>query len=453
MTELRIPEGYTTPVSLSDEVMKWQRIKQSQQATKMAEMQAAQEQEAMQNNQRLKALYSGGGRPTADQLYQIDPRMGMEFESKQASMDANKNDRLLKQLPVLKDIMSQIREKALSTGVQPGTPEFQQVLDQVGSPYRPYIGAITGEQNDKPLDWQAINAVADAKVGMDQQDWIIANDAKRGSFVLNKKTRELMPLEYEGQQIRPPQYSPDLQGEIMAAKESQKGVKVTGPDMRDTYTTQGAASGGRIGGVPAIDATEQDALLQAAREDNPDVRMRDAARARIEQISEGQPQPIKGPTPGEVETDKQSAKNEAEIAMEKQKRINSVQRLLGTLDRKIDGEEIESLINRSTGGLVEKTRDKIAGSFNQSTEGAKALAKLRPIQEWATSLVPRMEGPQSNFDVDRYRAMAGDIANPDLPVDIRKESYKALKQMLQDFLKSEGEAKQTTGGVKFMGFE
>jgi hypothetical protein len=56
--------------------------------------------------------------------------------------------------------------------------------------------------------------------------------------------------------------------------------------------------------------------------------------------------------------------------------------------------------------------------------------------------VPRMEGPQSDFDVENYKTMAGKVGNNTIPVAERKaalntliglqEKYKALNQGISE---------------------
>lgn len=158
---------------------------------------------------------------------------------------------------------------------------------------------------------------------------------------------------------------------------------------------------------------------------------------------------IKGPSLTEkrrIETEaslsETKGKNELEMQKAKQERVNSVGEMLNFINKPVgeDGQTIEDLIKKSTGSYLGKGRDIAAATIGLSTEGANALAELRPIHEWLTSLVPRMQGPQSNFDVARYEAMAGDIANPDIPSERRLKSFKSLVKMLENYQKTGGEA-------------
>ena len=72
-----------------------------------------------------------------------------------------------------------------------------------------------------------------------------------------------------------------------------------------------------------------------------------------------------------------------------------------------------------------------AGSmFGYTTKGAEAAQSLKAIGGWLVANVPRMEGPQSNFDVANYQVMAADVANDQLPVARRLAALKEIKSMM-----------------------
>lgn len=75
--------------------------------------------------------------------------------------------------------------------------------------------------------------------------------------------------------------------------------------------------------------------------------------------------------------------------------------------------------------------DKGAALFGKATPGAVIAQQLKAVGGWLVSNVPRMEGPQSNFDVANYQVQAADVANESLPVSRRLAALKTIKQMLQ----------------------
>lgn len=63
--------------------------------------------------------------------------------------------------------------------------------------------------------------------------------------------------------------------------------------------------------------------------------------------------------------------------------------------------------------------DSALGAVGLSTPSADAASALDNISGWLTSNVPRMEGPQSNFDVKNYETMSGRVGDRHLPVSQR----------------------------------
>ena len=88
--------------------------------------------------------------------------------------------------------------------------------------------------------------------------------------------------------------------------------------------------------------------------------------------------------------------------------------------------EARRLLPMATGGGLAAISDKAQGFFGRSTEGAQANAALKTIAGQLTAKQPRMEGPQSDRDVQMYKEMAGDVANENLPIENR---IAALNQM------------------------
>ncbi|SDX52996.1 hypothetical protein [Lysobacter enzymogenes] len=124
-----------------------------------------------------------------------------------------------------------------------------------------------------------------------------------------------------------------------------------------------------------------------------------------------------------VEGAKAGAKTQAEVSAQRGTRARDAQQVLMLLD------EAERLIPQATGGSAGALIDQIAGAAGHATEGAKATAALRTIAGQLTSKQPRMEGPQSNADVEMYKQMAGDLANPNLPREQRLAAAKQIRRL------------------------
>lgn len=75
--------------------------------------------------------------------------------------------------------------------------------------------------------------------------------------------------------------------------------------------------------------------------------------------------------------------------------------------------------------------DATAAFFGKTPKGAEAAQRLKALGGWLVANVPRMEGPQSNFDVANYQVMAADVANDKLPLDRRKAALDSIKTMME----------------------
>jgi hypothetical protein len=89
------------------------------------------------------------------------------------------------------------------------------------------------------------------------------------------------------------------------------------------------------------------------------------------------------------------------------------------------------LIDKSTGSGAGRLVDVAAGFAGQATPGAIAIAKLKPIADMALKMVPRFEGPQSDKDTASYKEAAGQLADPSLPTEIRKQAGKEVLRLMK----------------------
>jgi hypothetical protein len=89
------------------------------------------------------------------------------------------------------------------------------------------------------------------------------------------------------------------------------------------------------------------------------------------------------------------------------------------------------LIDQSTGSGAGRLIDLVAGFGGQAMPGAIAIGKIAPVADLALKMVPRFEGPQSNADTTSYNQAAGQLADPTLPREIRKEAGKTVLRLMQ----------------------
>lgn len=114
--------------------------------------------------------------------------------------------------------------------------------------------------------------------------------------------------------------------------------------------------------------------------------------------------------------------------------------------------EAEKLLQNATGSRTGAALDSGARLFGYSTEGAKTTAQLEVLSGQLVSMMPRMEGPQSDKDVAMYKQMAGNIADPTKTVAERQAALKTIRRMTQkaesDLAKSEKQAGQPSGASR-----
>lgn len=73
--------------------------------------------------------------------------------------------------------------------------------------------------------------------------------------------------------------------------------------------------------------------------------------------------------------------------------------------------QAKDLIPKATGSMAGAARDAMGRAVGVSTEASKAAARLDTLAGWMVSNVPRMEGPQSNIDVENYKTMAARVGD------------------------------------------
>lgn len=68
-----------------------------------------------------------------------------------------------------------------------------------------------------------------------------------------------------------------------------------------------------------------------------------------------------------------------------------------------------------------------------STQGAQKAGQLEALSGWLVANVPRMEGPQSNFDVQNYMTMAGKIGDRTTPVPERMAALQEVRRLQEKY--------------------
>jgi hypothetical protein len=84
-----------------------------------------------------------------------------------------------------------------------------------------------------------------------------------------------------------------------------------------------------------------------------------------------------------------------------------------------------------------------ANFLGTSTKGADVAAQLDTLSGWMVSNVPRMEGPQSNFDVQNYKTMAATVGDRTKPLSQRIKALDTLEGLQKKYAHLNGSAEKT----------
>ena len=96
--------------------------------------------------------------------------------------------------------------------------------------------------------------------------------------------------------------------------------------------------------------------------------------------------------------------------------------------------EIKSLLTGgATGSYFGAGLDLLGRTVGISTDGAEATAQLKTLSGQLVALMPRMEGPQSNIDVEMYKEMAGNVADPTIPIQTRLAALDTIEKLNQKY--------------------
>ncbi len=93
----------------------------------------------------------------------------------------------------------------------------------------------------------------------------------------------------------------------------------------------------------------------------------------------------------------------------------------------------EPLLETATGSGLGAMRDQAGALVGVGGEGAESAAQLKAIAGLLIAKMPRMEGPQSNLDVQLYREMAGQIGDPTVPNNVRKAALGTIRQLNEKY--------------------
>lgn len=97
--------------------------------------------------------------------------------------------------------------------------------------------------------------------------------------------------------------------------------------------------------------------------------------------------------------------------------------------------QAESLLDKASGSYLGAAASKTKQAFGVSDETTQANQQLKLISGWMVSNVPRMEGPQSEYDVRNYMEMAGKVGDETTPIGDRKAALRVLMDLQRKYLR------------------
>lgn len=91
--------------------------------------------------------------------------------------------------------------------------------------------------------------------------------------------------------------------------------------------------------------------------------------------------------------------------------------------------QAEALLPKATGSYAGAAVDAMGHVIGVTSPSSLAASQLDTISGWMTANVPRMEGPQSDKDVENYRIMAAKVGDRTVPTKERLASLQTLKEL------------------------
>jgi len=154
-----------------------------------------------------------------------------------------------------------------------------------------------------------------------------------------------------------------------------------------------------------------------------------ALKMRELQLREAQVQAAKQAPISTQQPPKETAE-EVKKRLADEKRIKDLDLTIGEVERIMTP---GGLIDQATGSYIGDLVDTVAATVGESTPGAAAIARLAPISDLVLKMVPRFEGPQSNFDVQSYKDAAGNLANPRVPIETKKAAAEEIVRLFRKY--------------------
>jgi hypothetical protein len=141
--------------------------------------------------------------------------------------------------------------------------------------------------------------------------------------------------------------------------------------------------------------------------------------------------PTKAQEAAAVEAAKTQAKATVELGMEKGKNVRKSDQFLTVANQA--KQILDDSNNPPTSSGIGAAVDAAGNLVGSAPKGANEAARLEALSGWLVANVPRMEGPQSNFDVQNYQTMAGLIGDRTKPISVRQGALKEVIRLQEQY--------------------
>jgi len=299
-----------------------------------------------------------------------------------------------------------------------------------------------GSEGAQEADTQT-KALADQLKGQ-REAWMVEmpkgtdNTSQAGPVMPQKPTAEdYMAWALKGQQIDPASAQMGMQSANMALnRESQAEARTQQEQFRRDQLAQQAAQAEQQRALQREIAQMknqpgQNAYYQPVSTAN-GVYAFNARTGKMELVqSAGSPVIRESADPtlqGNIAGAKEKAELSAKSGSEAQKAVRKSDVMLQQLD------QAESLLKKGpTSSGIGAGVDALGNLVGVSSKSADTAAQLAAISGWLVANVPRMEGPQSNFDVQNYQTMAGLVGDKTKPVSQRMKALEEVRKLQQKY--------------------
>lgn len=260
----------------------------------------------------------------------------------------------------------------------------------------------------------------------------------KGFATGNARTGQIeYKLDANGQPIVKDTASPELQGEI-AGKKAEKQAEWKPNTIIPGVATTDANFARQVNGNQ--DNAPYSVQLAPGTSPEEAARINKLAADDFAKNGRGGMPGIKIPTKTElkqaeadIEVDTAGRKQKQEGVIKKETNLSGIGTVIDLARNILDGKGSAKPTSSGIGTLW----DSAMATIGISAEGASEADQLQAISGVLTAKMPRMEGPQSNFDVENYKIMAGRVGDSTLPLARRKAALKVVEQLWRKYDKED----------------